>query len=119
MLEDSFISVAGPGAGVDSLLGGSFSAVVVALAFAFPLPKKSFAVEGWVLGSGFGFTAGAGSGALEARGAGAGAAAVGGGRRAVRRLTFLLIIVPYFEAVSRGSSSAVRSLSSRVASERT
>ena len=121
ILEDSFFSVAGPGAGVDSLLDGLLPGAVVALAFAFPLPKKSFAVEGWVLGSGLGFAAGAGTGALEAwrAGAGAAAAAAGGGRRLVRRLTFLLIIVPYFEAVWRGSSSAVRSLSSRVASERT
>jgi hypothetical protein len=58
---------------------------------------------------------------LDAGGAGAGAAGGGGGggRRAVRRLTFLLIIVPYCSAVFRGSSSAVRSWSSRVASERT
>ena len=49
----------------------------------------------------------------------AGATTAGGGRRAVRRLTFLLIIAPYCSAVLRGSSSAVRSWSSRVASERT
>jgi len=117
--DDSFFSVAGPGAGVVSLLEGLLSAVAVALGFAFPFPKKSFAVDGWVLGSGLGFAAGAAVGALEAWGTGAGAATAGGGRRVVRRLTFLLIIVPYFVAVSRGSSSAVRSLSSRVASEST
>jgi hypothetical protein len=120
MLEDSFFNVAGPGAGVVSLPEGSLAAAfVVVLTFSFPLPKKSFAVEGWTLGSGLGFAAGAGAGALAVEGAAAAATGAGGGRRAERRLTFLLIIVPYLEAVSRGSSSAVRSWSSRVASERT
>ena len=110
--------MAGPGAGVDSSLEGLLVAVVAAvLAFSFPLPKKSFAVEGWALGSGLGFAAGAGAGAFDVDGAGA--AAAGGGRRAARRLTFLLVIVPYCTAVLRGSSSAVRSWSSRVASEST
>lgn len=121
MLEDSFLSVAGPGAGVDSLPGRLLAAavaVVVALVFSFPLPKKSAAVDGCAFGSGLGFAAGAGAGALDADGAGV-ATAAGGGRRAARRLTFLLIIVPYCSAVFRGSSSAVRSWSSRVASERT
>jgi hypothetical protein len=127
MEDDSFFSVAGPGAGVDSLLEALLpaAAVVVVLVFSLLLPKKSFAVEGWVVGSGLGFAAGAGAWALDVEGAEAfevevaGATAAGGGRRAVRRLTFLLIIVPYCSAVLRGSSSAVRSWSSRVASERT
>jgi len=127
MEDDSFFSAAGPGAGVDSLLEALLpaAAVVVALVFSLPFPKKSFAVEGWVLGSGLGFTAGAGAWVLDVEGAEAfevevaGATTAGGGRRAVRRLTFLLIIVPYCSAVLRRSSSAVRSWSSRVASERT
>jgi hypothetical protein len=119
MLEDSFLSVAGPGAGVDSLLDGLLAAVLVVLVFSFPLPKNSFAVEGWALGSGSGFAAcaGAGAGALDT--AGTEASAARGGCRAARRLTLLLVIVPYIEAVSRASSFAVRSWSSRVASERT
>lgn len=119
MLEGSFFSVAGAGAGVDSLLEGLLVPVAAGLLFSFPFPKKSFAVEGCALGaslgSGFGFVAGAG--ALDVDGTGA-AAAGGGGRRAVRRLTFLLIIVPYLGANSRGSSFAVRSCSSRVTSDR-
>ena len=63
MEDDSFFSVAGPGAGVDSLLEALLpaAAVVVALVFSLPFPKKSFAVEGWVFGSALGFTAGAGA----------------------------------------------------------
>jgi hypothetical protein len=125
MLEDSFLSVAGPGAGVDSLLEGLLVAVVVVvvvvvvLVFSFPLPKNSFAVEGCALDSGLGFAVGVGTGALDADAAGTGAAAAVGSRRTARRLTFLLLMMPYFEAISRGSSFAVRSWSSRVASERT
>jgi len=121
MLDDSFLSVAGPGAGVGSLLEGLLVAVVVVvvLVFSFPFPKNSFAVEGCALGSGLGFAAGAGTGTFDVDAAGTGAAAAVGGWRAARRLTFLLLIMPYFEAASRGSSFAVRSWSSRVASERT
>jgi hypothetical protein len=84
MLEDSFLSVAGPGAGVDSLLEGLLVAVVVVvvvvvvLVFSFPLPKNSFAVEGCALDSGLGFAAGVGTGALDADAAGTGAAAAVG-----------------------------------------
>lgn len=120
MLEDSFLSVAGAGAGADSLLEGSLVPVAAGLVFSFPLPKKSFAVEGCALGaslvSALGFVAAAG--ALDVVGTGA-AAGGGGGRRAVRRLTFLLIIVPYLGASSMGSSFVVRSWSSLVMSERT
>jgi hypothetical protein len=121
MLEGSFFSVAGAGAGVGSLLEGSlFPVAAAALVFSFPFPKKSFAVEGCglgvSLGSDLGFVAGAR--ALDVDGTGA-AAEGGGGRRAVRRLTFLLTMVPYFGANSKGSSFAVRTCSSRVTSERT
>ncbi len=57
MEDDSFFSAAGPGAGVDSLLEALLPAA--ALVFSLPFPKKSFAVEGWDLGSGLGCTAGA------------------------------------------------------------
>jgi hypothetical protein len=81
MLEDSFLSVAGPGAGVGSLLEGLLVAVVVVvvLVFSFPFPKNSFAVEGCALGSGLGFAAGAGTGALDVDAAETGAAAAVGG----------------------------------------
>ncbi len=113
-LEDScfsagLVSGTGAGAGVDSLLEGVLLAA--GLDFSLPFPKKSFAAVGWEdlvsalldevedFDSGaFGFTAEAFAGT------GAGALAVGGGRRPVRRLTFLLTIVPYLGANSKGSS---------------
>lgn len=49
MLDDSFLSVGG--LGVDSLLEGLLVAACLALALDFP--KKSFAVDGWDLGSSF------------------------------------------------------------------
>lgn len=47
-----------------------------------------------------------------------GGATCGGGRRAVLRLTFGLVMVPYFGANSRGSSSLVRECISRVMSDK-
>lgn len=119
MLDDSFFRVGG--LGVDSLLGGLL--VAAGLAFTFPLPKKSFALEGWDLGSSFTGLEDLG-GSLVSEGldfnagtfAGTGAAS-GGGLRAARRLTFLLVIKPYLEADSRGSSVAQSSCISRVTSE--
>lgn len=45
--------------------------------------------------------------------------ATGGGRRFVRRLTFLLVVVPYIEVDSRGSSDLTRPWTSRVMSDNT
>lgn len=121
MLDDSLFRVGG--LGVDSLLEGLL--VAAGLVFALDVPKKSFAVDGWDLGSsftgledlggsfvsaGFGFAAWAFAGTT---------AAIGGGRLAARLLTFLLIIEPYFAPASRGSSLAHSSCISRVTSART
>lgn len=112
MLELSRLSVGG--FGVDSLLEALLEAA--GFAFALPLPKKSFAVDGWegllscftaglfsLTSAVLGFTA-----AFAGAGAGAGAAATGGGRRAGLLLTFLLVIVPYIGACSTASSEAQR-----------
>jgi hypothetical protein len=123
ILDESRFRVGG--LGVPSLLEALLVLVTAGLVFSLPFPKKSFAVEGWEdltsclifedeeLGlvavgfAGWGFVATAGRDVDT------------GGRRPVRRLTFLLIIVPYVEAYSRGSSVEVSSWICRVTSERT
>lgn len=105
-------------AGVDSLDDG-FD-VAVALEFSLPLAKKSLAVDDMPDGSFF--SAGLASGTLgftgcDLEGTGIGAATGGGGRRSVRRLTFLLIIVPYVDAIPMGSSALTSSCVSRKMSE--
>jgi hypothetical protein len=111
MLELSRFSAGG--LGVDSLLGGLLAAAAAAagvgFVFSFPLPKKSLAVDDCrglvscmiavVEGLGASFVGRAFAGIAAAAGGG------GTGRLPVRRLTFLLIIVPYLGANSRGSSA--------------
>jgi len=122
MLELSRFSAGG--LGVLSLLEGllAVAAAGVGFVFSFPLPKKSLAVDDCrglasclidvteALGASFAGWAFAGIVA---------AAGAGTGRLPVRRLTFLLIIVPYLGANSRGSSAAQSSWICRVTSDST
>lgn len=127
MLLESRLSAGGAaaGAGVDSLLEVALPplSVDLGLVFSLPFPKKSFAVEGCAdlvsfscltafVGSfisTFTLLGGAFAGPDEVLG--------GGGRRPVRRLTFLLVIVPYLAANSRGSSDLQSSWISRETSD--
>lgn len=109
------------GLGVDSLLEADEAVVFdFAGSLAFPFPKKSFAVEGWDLGSSFLGAGFASAGfAFEGRGLYCVAAGVGaGGFRVARRLAEGLVMVPYLERDSRGSSEAQSSCNSLVTSER-
>jgi hypothetical protein len=120
MLELSRFSAGGLGA--DSLLEGLVAAAAagVGFVFSFPLPKKSLAVDDCralvsclidvAEGLGASFVGWAFAGIAAAAGAGT-------GRLPVRRLTFLLIIVPYLGANSRGSSVAQSSWICRVTSD--
>jgi len=123
MLELSRFSAGG--LGVLSWLGGLLVVVAagVGFVFSFPLPKKSLAVDDCrgllscltVVVEGFraSFVGWAFAGIAAA------AAGAGTGRLPVRRLTFLLIIVPYLGANSRGSSAAQSSWICRVKSDST
>lgn len=110
------------GLGVVSLLEGLLAAAAaVALGFVLDFPKKSFAVDDIsFLGGGSGLdSAGFGFAGWAFAGAGAEGAGAGCGLRASRRLTFLLMIVPYVAATSSGSSFAHSSCTCRVMSDRT
>lgn len=118
MLELSFLRVGG--LGVDSLLdaNGAVAFGFVGSLTLFPFPKKSFAVEGWDFGSSF-LGAGFASTGFDFARRGFDCVAAGcGGFRVARRLAEGLVIVPYWERDSRGSSEAQSSCSSLVTSER-
>jgi hypothetical protein len=107
-----------------SLLGGLLAAASagVDFVFSFPLPKKSLAVDDCrgLLSCLVVVAEGLGASFVGWAFAGIAAAAGGGtGRLPVRRLTFLLIIVPYLGANSRGSSAAQSSWICRVTSDST